>query len=113
MPMIQFKTTQLPKGSTVSITGNDLVVKMDSKTNFPHLTFHASNASKDANGNCKCMYPSVARYHVAVRAGVYYGRQYQTGWKDDPSDTTERIMGSDKQAGQSMALDIEQVLKVS
>jgi hypothetical protein len=113
LPLITFNQKQLPTGSTVSITGNDLVVKMDSKTNFPHLTFHANSASKNADGSCRLMYTSVARYHVAVRSGVYFGRQFQVGWKDDPSDTTERIMGSDKKDGESMALDIEQILKVS
>lgn len=113
MPLIKFKQSQLPPGSVISVNGNDLVIKMNSQTQFPHITFHANSVSKSADGDCKVMYDAVARYHVAVRSGVYYGRQYQVGWKDDPSDTTDRIMQSDKQAGQEMAGDIEQVLQVS
>ncbi len=111
---VLFLTGGLPHGSRVNTSGggSDLVVNVGPEE-FPHFTFHANGANV-LGGTATVAYAgNVARYHVAIRRGVYVGRQYLNGqWQADPGDTNTNFQ-SDLDTGNSFALDLEPILRFS
>ncbi len=107
---VSFPVAGLPKGSRVKVSGNDLLIFIDSK-NFPHVTFHAGSAAIN-RGTAQATYSSTPWYHVALRTGCYYGRIYKGGWGHCASETTTGF-DSEKELGESICLDIEQIISVT
>lgn len=108
---VYLRKKALPRTSGETVNGNDLIVRMIDAERFPHITFHADLLEQDST-HYTMTYNSAGHYHVNVRLGVYLGRIYNNGWKDNPADTTQGIFPGDKATGESVAADIESVLEV-
>ena len=108
--IITFSKNQLPAGYSVVVNNTDLIINVDPSKRFPHVTFHAS-AVQSSFGDYSISFVTGARYHVAVRSGVYVGRKYDEGWVANPDDTVGNF-SSDITKGNDLAAILENVLNV-